>query len=121
MPRRSKVTFRLNILFNFTVYNIKYTVAEALPPPETVSEPPLFCVGALVRTIPDTRPGIGPEHSVTTYGTVVEARAEGGWLYRVKSAHTGRKGPWVPKERVMETSKSLFDNAMLETRAFPVI
>ena len=77
VPRRSKVTFRLNILFNFTVYNIKYTVAEALPPPETVSEPPLFCVGALVRTIPDTRPGIGVEHSVATYGTVAEARAEG--------------------------------------------
>ena len=92
------MTFRLNMLFNITVYNIKYTVAESLPPPEALSEPPLFCVGALVRTIPDTRPGIGPEHSVATYGTVVEARAEGGWLYRVKSTHTGRSGVWVPEE-----------------------
>jgi len=100
---------------------LKYTVAEALPPPEAVSEPPVFCLGALVRTIPDTRPGIGPEHSVATYGAVAEPRAEGGWHYKIKSVHDGRSGPWVPEERVVESSKSLFDNAMLETRAFPVI
>ena len=64
MPRRSKVTFRLNILFNFTVYNIKYTVAEALPPPEAVSDPPAFLVGAHVHVKPDTRPGIGPENII---------------------------------------------------------
>ena len=89
------MTFRLNILSYFTIYNIKYTVAESLPPPKTVSEPPLFCVGALLRTIPDTRPGIGPEHSVATYGTVVEARAEGKWHYIIKSVHDGKRGPWI--------------------------
>ena len=51
---------------------LKYTVAEALPPAEELSEPPLFCVGALVRTIPDTRPGIGPEDSVATYGRLLK-------------------------------------------------
>ena len=71
-----------------------------------------------MRTIPDTRSGIGPEHSVATYGTVVEARAEGGWHYRVKSLHIGRSGPWVPEDRVVESLKSIFNNAMLETRAF---
>ena len=67
---------------------LKYTVAEALPPPEAVSDPPAFLVGTHVRVKPDTRPGIGPEHSVATYGTVAEARAEG-----------GRSSPWVPEER----------------------
>ena len=62
------------------------------------SRAPLFLEGALVRTIPDTRPGIGPEHSVAAYGTIADVKAEGGWHYRVKSMHTGRSGPWVPEE-----------------------
>jgi len=78
-------------------------------------------VGAHVHVKPDTRPGIGPEHSVAAYGTIVDVKAEGGWHYKIKSVHDGRSGPWVPEERVVESSKSLFDNAMLETRAFPVI
>ena len=70
----------------------------ALPPPEAVSDPPAFLVGAHVRVIPDTRPGIGPEHSFAAYGTISDVKAEGGWLYRVKSTHTGRSGAWVPEE-----------------------
>jgi hypothetical protein len=100
---------------------LKYTVAEALPPSEAVSEPPAFLVGAHVHVKPDTRPGIGPEHSVAAYGTIADVKAEEGWHYKIKSVHDGRSGPWVPEERVVESSKSLFDNAMLETRAFPVI
>jgi hypothetical protein len=89
---------------------LKYTVAEALPAPEAVSDPPAFLVGAHVRVKPDTRPGIGPEHLLAAYGTIAdvkaeggwyEARAEGGWLYRVKSTHTGRSGAWIPEEALL--------------------
>ena len=48
---------------------------------------------------PDTRPGIGPEHSVAAYGTIADVKAEVGWHYRVKSVHDGRNGPRVPEER----------------------
>ena len=81
---------------------LKYAVVEASSAPVRSSRAPLFLEGALVRTIPDTRPGIGPEDSVATYGTVAEARAEG-----VKSVHIGRSGPWVSEERVVETSNML--------------
>ena len=93
------MTFRLNILSNFTICNIKYTVAEALPPLEAVSDPPAFLVGAHVHVKPDTRPGIGPEHSVAAYGTIADVKADEGWHYRVKSVHDGRNCLRVPKER----------------------
>ena len=76
----------------------------ALPPSEAVSDPPAFLVGAHVHVKPDTRPGIGPEHSVAAYGTIADVKAEGGCHYRIKSVHDGRGGPWVPEERYSHLS-----------------
>ena len=67
-------------------------------------------MGARVQCVPDTASGIAPEHSVAVYGTIAEVKAEGGWMYRIKSMHTGRNGPWMPEHRVVAISKPLYDN-----------
>ena len=91
----------------------------ALPPPIELFEASRFKVGNRVHTLPDTTPGINPRQSVAIYGTVVEVEADIGWKYLIKSMHSERNKVWVPENRVLAISKSLYDNTMLETRAFP--
>ena len=89
---------------------MNYEVAEALPSPEVLFTPALFEVGAQVQSVPDTAPGIPPEHSIAIYGTVAEVKAEECWWYRIKSMHSERNKVWVPEHRVLEISRSLYDN-----------
>ena len=92
----------------------------ALPPPIELFETARFKVGDRVQTLPDTTPGIDPRQSVAIYGTVVEVEADIGWKYLFKSMHSERNKVSVPENRVLAISKLLYDNTMLETRAFPV-
>ena len=86
-------------------------------PSETHFEP-AFQLNALVESIPDTTRGIDPEHSVALYGNIAAMKDEDGWWYRIKCMHTGRNGSWIPECRIKAKSKALYENAMLETRAF---
>ena len=92
----------------------------ALPPPIELFEAARFKVGDLVHTLLNMTPGIDPRQSVAIYGTVVEVEAEFDWKYLIKSMHSERNKVSVPENRVHAISKLLYDNTMLETRAFPV-
>jgi len=61
---------------------MNYEVDEALPSPKALFTPAVFEVGAQFKIIPDTAPGIPPEHSIAIYGTVAKMKAEECWWYR---------------------------------------
>ena len=80
----------------------------------------MFKIGDNVQTIPDTTPGVDSRQSVAFYGVVEEVIVDAGWIYFMKSVHESRIHMHVPEARVLSTSKSLSDDCMIETRAFPV-
>ena len=99
------------------IFLIKYLAAAALPPPlAAITAAANFNIGDLVRTIPDTTPGVHPSHSVAVYGRVVlvESQADGFW-YKVQSSYTITR--LIPENRVVAQSKAIFDNAIIDTRA----
>ena len=97
-----------------------YSVKQALPAPPALITAALFKIGDHVQTIPDTTPGVDSRQSVAFYGVVEEVIADAGWIYFIKSVHESRIHMHVPEARVLSTSKSLSDDCMIETRAFPV-
>ena len=93
----------------------------ALPAPQELSVEALFAIGAHVTTTPDTTPGVDPVQSVAICGVVIECKPSvDGWSYRVRADDTRRNIIWVPEARVRAVSKAVFENPMLETRAFPM-
>jgi hypothetical protein len=77
----------------------------------------LFAVGDLVRSIPDTTPGVAPCHSVAILGAIVELKIDGCWMYNIKALNDGRNTLWVPEDRLCHISTSIFDNTYMEPRA----
>ena len=74
------------ILYYFSNMNIKYKAAQAMPI-LTHSPSAIFEIGAYVRAIADTTPGMHPNHSEDVRGQVVQVDIEGG-LIRIQSNWT---------------------------------
>jgi len=75
-----KVSFLSIIKFKSRpIYFILFSAAEALSAPAVLISPALFPVGDLVRSIPDTAPGVPPCHSVAILGSITELRIDGFW------------------------------------------
>ena len=82
----------------------------------------LYKIGDRVKAIPDTAPGVHPMHSVAFYGIVAEVKqTETCWIYELLSGDIARLHLWVPEARVRPMPISLSDDAVIETRAFPVL
>ena len=93
----------------------------ALPAPLELFVEALFAIDARVITTPDMAPGVDPAQSVAISGVIMECKSSvDGWSYRVKADDTRRNIIWVPEARVRAVSKTIFENPMMETRAFPV-
>ena len=79
----------------------------------------LYKIGDRVKAIPDTAPGVHPMHSVAFYGIVVEVeKTETCRMYKLLSDQHARSHLTVPEARVRPMSRSISDDAMIETRAF---
>jgi hypothetical protein len=48
--------------------------------------PALFAIGDLVRSIPDTTPGVAPCHSVAILGSIIELKIDGCRMYNIKAS-----------------------------------
>ena len=82
----------------------------------------LYKIGDRVKAIPDTAPGVHPMHSVAFYGKVVEVKqTETCWMYKLLSDQHARSHLTVPEARVRPMPISLSVDAVVETRAFPVL
>ena len=60
---------------------------------------------------------VDPSQSVAVFGPVAELEFNGGWQYRIKASYDGRNTSWVPEPRIRPISMSIFDNALMQTRA----
>ena len=60
-------------------YCILFSASEALPAPAVLFSPALFAISDLVRSIPDTTPGVAPCHSVAILGSITELKIDGCW------------------------------------------
>jgi len=94
-------------------------VAALPPPPAAITAAANFNIGDLVRTIPDTTPGVHPSHSVAVYGSVISvSHAADGYWYRVQANDCGRKVTQaIPEHRVIALSKAINDDQIIGTRA----
>ena len=54
---------------------------------------------------------------MAVFGTVADLDFNGGWQYRIKASYDGRNTSWVPEPRIRPISMSIFDNALMQTRA----
>ena len=86
-------------------------------PSETLFQP-MFQLNDLVESIPDTTRGVDPEHSIAVFGNIVAIKNEDGVWYRIKCIHSKRSGAWIPENRIKVQSKSLFQNAVQQTRTY---
>jgi len=75
-----------------------------------------FKITDMVYSTPDTTPCCHPSQSVALYGSVVALKFEDELMVKIKSSNDGRNQLWVPETRVNSTSKSIFDNSIVELR-----
>ena len=94
--RKGKVTYRLNILFDFTVYYTQICSRRGVICTSEVFEAAQFIFEARYQ-IRD--PASDQSIQLRPMGRLPTLRLKGGWHYIIKSVHDGRKGSRVPEER----------------------
>ena len=74
MRGQRKVSFHLNIKFKSfpLMFQFLFSAAATLPAPAVLFSSALFAVGDLLRSIPDTTPGVASCHSVAITGASKE-------------------------------------------------
>jgi hypothetical protein len=75
-----------------------------------------FKIYDMVYSTPANTPGCDSSQSIALYGSVIALKFEDELMVKIKSSNDGRNQLWVPETRVNSTSKSIFDNSIIELR-----